>query len=376
MTRIVFTGGGTGGHIYPALAIAEGVRKRWPDSEIRYIGAKGSMESRVVSEAGYPFMGVSAEGWQGRKPLKLAGALMTDIKGYKEASAYLDSFKPDLVIGTGGYVSLPVGLAAAAKRIPLYIHEQNALPGLTNKFLALRAKRIMLTFEEAAKRFPLSSGKKAVLTGLPVRASIVNADPDEALAFFNLDRGKKTILATGGSQGAAAINKAMLHVIGEVYQDPDIQVILAAGARGFRQMTEALSERKIKWDAQSARESNIRMYPYIDRMDLAYAIADIFVGRSGASFLAEISLRKLPAILIPLPGSAENHQYYNAQSLVNKGGAIMFAEKNLSGPSLYEALMALISDPEKLSLMGEGAYKAARGMALEAILDVISAEMK
>jgi len=375
MTRVVITGGGTGGHIYPALAIAQGLKQGWPGTEILFIGAKGSMESRIAPEAGFHFHGISAAGWQGRKPLTLVKALAIDYKGFREASVMLKSFKPKCVIGTGGYVSLPVGLAASVKGIPVYIHEQNALPGLTNKLIALKAKRIMLSFEEAAGRFPLSCGKKTVLTGLPVRESIINASADEAYDFFNLDRSRKTIAVMGGSQGAAAINRAMLHIIKTLYQSEECQIIIAAGIRDYRMMTHELTDAGIKWDPGAGRESNIRMYPYMDRMDLAYAIADIFIGRSGASTMAEITLRGLPAILIPLPHSAENHQFFNAESLVNRGGAVIIEDKKLSGPVLLDALRELLADGERLSAMSASSYRASHSGALEKIMDVLKEVM-
>jgi len=236
------TGGGTGGHIYPALAIADGLKRRWPKTEILYIGANGGMESYIVPEAGYPFRGVTAEGWQGRKPIVLAKALNADDKGRKEAARLLSALKPDAVIGTGGFVCLPVAMAAVQKHIPVYIHEQNAFPGIANRFISAWAEKVMVSFEEASARFPVISQKKTAVTGLPVRETILNADIREARAFFQLMEGRKTVLVAGGSQGAEHINRAMLHVIRNLYGRQDVQILFATGRRGYEQMAEELGK--------------------------------------------------------------------------------------------------------------------------------------
>lgn len=375
MTRLVLSGGGTGGHIYPALAIGDGIKRRWPGTEIFYIGAKGGMESRIVPEAGYPFRGVSAEGWQGRKIGNLANALKADHRGRREAASLLMALKPEAVIGTGGFVCLPVALAAIQKHIPVYIHEPNAFPGMTNRLISNWAKRIMISFEDAAAFFPAPARRKIAVTGLPIRESIIGADRDEAYSFYQLSGSRKTILATGGSQGAARINRAMLHVIKELYGSRDTQILFATGRRDYQQMEAELDKEGISWKG-AAEGSNIRMLPYIDRMDLAYAAADVFVGRAGASTLAEITLCRLPAILIPLPGAAENHQAYNAASLADRGGAVMLEDGKLIGPLLLKTLRELIDDDDRRLAMSACCYQAAFGRALDDILDVLAEIME
>ncbi|MCL1848325.1 MAG: undecaprenyldiphospho-muramoylpentapeptide beta-N-acetylglucosaminyltransferase [Clostridiales bacterium] len=372
MTRVIVTGGGTGGHIYPALAIADGIKKRWPDTDVRYIGGRGGMESRIVPQAGYPFWGISAEGWQGRRIRSLATALKVDLSGSREAEGIIRAFQPEAVIGTGGFVCLPVGLAAAKKRIPIYLHEQNAMPGLTNRLMSVWAKKIMVSFEESVHRFPHLSGRKAVVTGLPVRDSIIQADAEEGYAFFQLDPNKKTILAVGGSLGAERINRAMLQVVGQLYRNHDVQVIFATGQRDFQHVTEELDAAGIQWDTSAGAQSNIRVLTYIDRMDLAYAAADIFVGRSGASTMAEVTLSRLPAILVPYPHATENHQAHNAISLADKGGAILLEDSGLNGNVLLTSLLELLADDHRRAAMAECSYKASYGRALEDILDVLS----
>ncbi len=379
MTRLILTGGGTGGHIYPALAIADGIRRRWPQTEILYVGASRGMESRVVPAAGYSFQGITAEGWQGRKISTLSNALKASYRGRQEALELLDRFKPRAVIGTGGYVCLPMAAAAAQKKIPVYIHEQNAFPGIANRLISLWAKKIMVSFGEAAGRFPPNVRKRVTVTGLPVRASITNAKKEEALAFFHLKEGKKTILAIGGSQGAQSINRAMLHVIKNLYHRQDVQVLLATGPRDYEQMAEELKKADIAWsyeEGERGRESNIRMLPYIDRMDLAYGAAQIFVGRAGASTLAEITLCRLPALLIPYPYASENHQAHNAASLAGKGAAVVLEDQKLKGPLLLRSLEEIIGDENKRLAMAKASGEAARSQALDDILNIVKELME
>lgn len=375
MTKLVISGGGTGGHIYPALSIADGIRRRWPDTEILYIGAKSGMESRIVPEAGYSFRGIKAAGWQGRKPLALINALKSDHSGRKEAADLISAWKPQAVIGTGGFVCLPVAMAAVQKHIPVYIHEQNAYPGMTNRMIANWARGIMLSFEESAKHFPYFSRRKTSVTGLPVRESITGADRSGALAFFQLKEDKKTILVAGGSLGAEHINRAMLYVIEQLYGSTDTQVLFATGRRDYEQMVEELTVAGMTRDAMAGAESNIRMLPYIDRMDLAYAAADIFIGRAGASTLAEITLCGLPAVLIPYPRASENHQAYNAASLAARGGAMLMEDQGLSGSALISILGELLNDGDRLQAMAACSNQAAYGRALEDILDILAEVM-
>ena len=375
MARLIVSGGGTGGHIYPALAIADGVMQRWPGTDILYVGARAGMESRIVEETGYPFRGISAEGWQGRKATTLVAALRADAKGTREAMGLFAAFRPDAVVGTGGFVCLPVGLAAARKRIPLFLHEQNAMPGLTNRLVSIRAKRVMVSFEEAVGRFPAVSRKKTAVTGLPVRASITAADRGDALAYFQLNHGKKTILVAGGSQGAQRINRAMLHVMGKLYQRQGVQILFATGHRDYRQMAEELAGVGMEWEIAAGGKSNIRMFPYIDRMDLAYAAAQIFVGRAGASTLAEITLSKLPAILVPYPQATENHQTFNAASLMDRGGALLLEDETLTGPVLLAALEGLLADEGRRAAMAACSGQASYARALEDILDILTEVM-
>ncbi|MCL1805026.1 MAG: undecaprenyldiphospho-muramoylpentapeptide beta-N-acetylglucosaminyltransferase [Clostridiales bacterium] len=371
MTRLILTGGGTGGHIYPALAIGDGIKRRWPGTEIFYIGTKGGMESRIVPEAGYPFRGITAEGWQGRKIRSLASALRADHRGRREAANLLGALKPQAVIGTGGYVCLPVALAAIQKHIPVFIHEPNAFPGLTNRIISAWAKGIMVSFEEAAGYFPPHARKRVEVTGLPVRESIADADREEAYRFYGLGKGRVTILAAGGSQGAARINQAMLHVIRELNGSAGVQILFATGRRDYEQIKAELEEGGISPD-RSEGGGNIRVLPYIDRMDLAYAAADVFIGRAGASTLAEITLCGLPAILIPLPGAAENHQAHNAASLADRGGAMALEDRALTGPLLLKAVRELIDDGERRQAMSACSSQAAFKRALEDILDVLA----
>jgi UDP-N-acetylglucosamine--N-acetylmuramyl-(pentapeptide) pyrophosphoryl-undecaprenol N-acetylglucosamine transferase len=213
------------------------------------------------------------------------------------------------------------------------------------------------------------------VTGLPVRGAIAGADKGEAYAYFQLSERKKTVLAVGGSQGALQINRAMLHVVRQLYRREDVQVLFATGRRDYPQMTEELETAAIPWEISAGEESNIRMLPYIDRMDLAYALSPIYIGRAGASTLAEVTLSRLPAILIPLPFASENHQAYNAASLADKGGAVVLEDQKLTGQVLLAALQELLADGPRRQAMAECSYNASYSRALDDILDILEGIM-
>lgn len=366
--RVIVTGGGTGGHIYPAIAIAKGILTAWPDSEILYIGTAAGMESRIVPASGLPFAAVSAKGWQGRKPSLLLKALAAVYQGKNEAKEIIDRFAPQAVIGTGGYVCLPVAAAAIQKKIPIFLHEQNAYPGLTNRLISIWAQAVMTTFDEAAGHFPKSVRKNIVLTGLPVRQEISAVNRAEACAKLGLDPQKLTLLAVGGSTGARSMNLAMLHVIRSFYEDDQVQILHACGQRDHAMMCQRLQEAGILYSG----EKNIVLKPYIDEMQYALGAADLCVGRAGAAFLAEMTLCGIPGILIPYPFASGDHQTYNAKSLERKQAAVMIEDKALNGPVLLEQIRGILLDKARCQDMQRNSRLAARPQALEAILQVLS----
>ena len=343
MTRFIISGGGTGGHIFPALAIANQLKKEIPEAEILFVGAKGKMEMTRVPEAGYHIEGLDVFGirrdlsWSALKSnLKLPFVL---LKTMRKAKQIMHRFKPDVVIGVGGYASGPALRAAQALKIPTVIQEQNSYPGKTNIWLAKKVAKICVAYDGMERFFPKH---KIVKTGNPVRAEIINFQPklEEAYSFFNLNKNKKTILVIGGSQGARTINQAILAHI-EDFKQTDLQLLWQTGDLFYTSNEAPLS---------ALQSSNIKIVPFIKRMDLAYSVANYIVSRAGALAIAELAIVGAPTILIPLPTAAEDHQTANAKQLSTAGAAILLPDKEAK-EKLYSMLLNLISDVYKTENM-------------------------
>lgn len=357
--KVIMAGGGTGGHIYPALAIAQGISKKWPKSEIIFVGTKNGIETTIIPETGLPLVLISAEGLNRSSMLKALGSALKVPVGFWQARNIIKDFQPDLVIGTGGYVSYPVVLAASIMGIKTVIHEQNAFPGLANRALAKRVDCVMLTFQEAAKHL---SGKKVVVTGLPVRPGIADADREEACDFFSFRRDIFTLVAFGGSRGAASINRAMLGLV-EKYRSQEVQIIWVTGEQNYDKMVQAVGPQGVP--------ENVRMYPYLFEMEKALAIADLAICRAGAATIAELAARGVPAILIPYPYAAENHQEKNARALERKGAAITIVDEYLDSTTLFKKVEELRHNKFRLLRMGQLMKEEGKPKALENILAVI-----
>jgi len=361
--RVIVTGGGTGGHIYPALAIAKGILAQQKNAKVLYIGTREGMEARLVPEAGIEFAGVSGQGLPRKLSLETVKVGGKSIKALWETKQILKRFKPDLVVGTGGYVSGPVVLTAAFFGIPTLLHEQNALPGITNKILARFVRKVLVTFPESIPHFGAS--RKIVLTGLPVRQEIGRISREEGAKSLGLDGQKLTLLVTGGSRGARSINQAMPFVLKELANHPEIQVIWATGKATYQETLKNLNDLGIQWERK-----NWLVLEYLKDMPQALACADLFVGRAGATTLAEIMVAGKPGILIPYPFAAENHQEYNARALEKKGAAWVILDKDLTGEALWQSVKALIDNPEKLKNMAEASQKLGQPEALSKIVEV------
>ncbi len=365
--RIIFAGGGTAGHINPALAIAGYVRERQPDAEILYIGAKGGMEERLVPQAGFEFKGITVQGFKRKISL---GALKDNIVTVKKAvSAGRDSkkiikeFKPDICIGTGGYVSGPVLRAAAKLGIPTLIHEQNAYPGVTNKMLSKHATRVMLAMPAAREHF---KGKcNFVDTGNPVRGEILIQEKEEARKKLGLDN-RPVILSFGGSLGARKINEALADVIARSAGDGKYQHIHAYGQYG-KWFPQLLKDK----GADLEKADNLDIREYINDMPVCLAAADVVIARAGAITLSEIQVKGKPSILIPSPNVAENHQFHNAMALVKENAAVMIEEKDLTPEKLTEEIDKLASDPIRLAEYSENAKRMAISDASKRIYSII-----
>ncbi|MGC7870352.1 undecaprenyldiphospho-muramoylpentapeptide beta-N-acetylglucosaminyltransferase [Desulfosporosinus sp. SYSU MS00001] len=361
--RVMLTGGGTGGHIYPALAIAKGLLARDSGTKILYVGTREGMEARLVPEAGIEFAGISGKGLPRKLSLDTIKVMGESTKALWQTKELLRKFHPDLVIGTGGYVSGPVVLTAALFHVPTMLHEQNALPGITNRLLAKVVKRVMITFPESMARF--GTPKKLELVGLPVRPDIGRVTRSIGAKHLGLRPDQLTVLVTGGSRGARTLNRAMTVVLEHLLQRPEIQVIWATGNVTYQETVEGLEAQGIPW-----KSPRWRILEYLKDMPEALACSDLFIGRAGAASLAEIQVAGVPGILVPYPFAAENHQEYNAKAMVNSGAARMILDRELTGETLWKDVEELISSPSQLKEMGSASRVMAKPQALNKIVDL------
>ena len=353
--RFIISGGGTGGHIYPAVAIANELKSRFPEAEFLFVGAKDKMEMQKVPHAGYAIKGLWISGIQ-RKitfdnamfPLKLASSMWNSFKIIK-------SFKPDVVIGTGGFASGAVLKAASMLNIPTVIQEQNSYPGITNKLLAKKANKICVAYENLEQFFPKD---KMILTGNPVRQDLIEvADKKEAIAYFNLDANKKTLLVLGGSLGARRINQLIEKEL-DFLLSQNIQIIWQCGKLYLNDY------------AKYNEKENVQVVAFIDRMDLVYAAADVVISRSGASSVSELCIVGKPTIFIPSPNVAEDHQTKNAKAISDKNGAILIKESELEA-QFKTVFSDLISNENKQLELSQNIKKLAKPNATKDIVEEI-----
>lgn len=336
--RIIVAGGGTGGHIFPALSIANALKKSEPETKILFVGAKGKMEMDKVPEAGYEIKGLTIAGYNRSSLLKNIALPFKMIASFFEVHQIFKTFKPDAVIGVGGYSSFPVVKSAQVRGIASFIHESNSLPGRSNIMLGKKATRVFVAYDGMEKYF---HKKKLVKTGNPVRKSLSQqVGKEEALSFFGLQAGKKTILVTGGSLGARSINQA-IEKNANVFRKNDLQLIWQTG-KEFANTAAAIEE----------ESSNIWTNAFINNMEYAYSAADVVVCRSGAMTLSELCVVGKPAVLVPYPYAAEDHQVVNAQSLVKKGAAVMVKDAEVE-TCLMNEIVKISADEEKMKEMSD-----------------------
>ncbi|MDP3558165.1 MAG: undecaprenyldiphospho-muramoylpentapeptide beta-N-acetylglucosaminyltransferase [Bacteroidota bacterium] len=330
--KVILSGGGTGGHIFPAVAIANEIKRLVPDSEILFVGALGKMEMEKVPAAGYKIIGVPIAGFQRKFTLANFKLPVLIIRSLLKTRKIINEFKPDVVIGTGGYASGPLLRAATSKGIPALIQEQNSYAGITNKILSKKVNKICVAYEGMEKFFPK---EKILLTGNPVRQDIknINEKRNEAISFFKLDPTKKTVLVIGGSLGAKAINEAIGQGL-KLFADNNIQLVWQTGKIYFE---------TAKMQTANFTGKNISAIDFISRMDLAYAFADIVISRAGAGAISELCIVQKPCVLVPLPTAAEDHQTKNAMALVNKNAAILIKDSEAS-KKLVERAIQLVND--------------------------------
>ncbi len=351
--RLIIAGGGTGGHIFPAIAIANAVKQLSPDTEILFVGAKGKMEMEKVPQAGYKIEGLDIAGFNRSSLIKNIGLPFKLVKSFFQVRKIINEFKPDAVIGVGGYSSFPVLRQAQLKGIKTFIHESNSFAGKTNKLLGKRATKVFVATDGMEKFFPK---EKIMITGNPVRKSIASSTVthSEAIRFFNLDENKTTVLAVGGSLGAKSINEALAGKI-DAFETHNLQLIWQTG-----KTTAAEYKEKAKG------KPNVWADDFITQMEMAYAAADIVISRSGAMAVTELCVAKKPVIFVPFPYAAEDHQTVNAQTLVNKKAALMIKD-NEANDKLVGMTISLAENKDLQKELSENIAKLAITNADEVI---------
>lgn len=368
--RFVVSGGGTGGHIYPALAISRGLKEKYPGAEVLYIGTTEGMEADIVCKENLPFRGIVASGLERKLSLHNLLVLWQAGRGFWQAAGIIRQLRPDAVIGTGGYVCGPVVLAAALSRVPTLIHEQNAFPGITNRILSRFAGRVAVTFADSIKYFP--SRNKVRLTGLPVRPEILAADRKNALEKLGLNHGCFLLLSFGGSRGARTINEAMVSVIKKFANNPRLSIIHVTGTLGYQEFMDNVAASGISL----GNIGNVTIMSYAYNMQDALAAANLVVGRAGAATLAELSVMGIPSILVPYPHAAENHQEFNARALEKENAALVVLDRELNGEVLCGKVAELLDNQDKLSAMSAASKRLGKRHALKDIIECVDELIK
>lgn len=359
--KVIMTGGGTGGHIYPAIAIADKIRRKHPDADILFIGTERGMEKDLVPKNGYPIRFITVSGFHRKKPWKNLKTAMDLMKGNGQAQRIIEEFNPDLVIGTGGYVCGPVVRAAHKKGIKTYIHEQNAFPGVTNKLLEKYADKVFISFSESKEYF--KDQNKLVVTGNPIRKSFLLCAMSHSREKMGISPGEFVILCFGGSLGADKINSTMIRVIEEVNDMPDTRLFFITGRNYYGRVLESLKEKEI------ILKENINVLEYADNMHEYLSAADLVISRAGALTVSEITACGKASILIPSPNVTGNHQYYNARVVADKGGAVIMEEKDLTDEKLLGTILRLKNNREALNVMSGASAGVGRMDAVDVIYD-------
>ncbi|MDR1414500.1 MAG: undecaprenyldiphospho-muramoylpentapeptide beta-N-acetylglucosaminyltransferase [Odoribacteraceae bacterium] len=360
MKKVIISGGGTGGHIFPALAIANALKRSGQEVDILFVGAEGKMEMEKIPEAGYRVEGLPVRGFQRRLTWKNLIVLLNLYKSLRKARRIVKTFRPDVVVGVGGYASGPVGRVASRRRVPLVLQEQNSHAGVTNRLLAKRARTICVAYEGMERFFDPA---KIVFTGNPVRRELLQSigARDEGIAFHALDPAKKTALVTGGSQGAGTINRAMIKALTLLAARDNIQVLWQCGTLYHADLQRQLA---------TTLPPNVTLLPFLKRMDLAYACADLVVSRAGAGTISELCLLAKAVVLVPSPNVAEDHQTRNALALVNKQAAIMIKDADIEN-ALGATIIHLLDDDSRRLALSEKIRPLGIADADQRIADII-----
>lgn len=359
--RLVITGGGTGGHINPAIALIKELQTREEPLEVLYLGTQRGMEAELVPQEGIPFSVISSRGFQRKISFDTLKTIVTAASGFFQARAYLRKFRPDVAVGTGGYVAGPVILQAALMGIPTLIHEQNALPSLTNRLLARFVTAIALSFPESTRYFKGNTAQYVI--GNPVRPEIMSTGREQAVKRLQLNPKLKTLLVVGGSRGAEPINAAVQAILPDYLAETGQQIIFATGKTHFAEISAKLDALGL------LQHKNLHLLPYLFDMAAGLNAADLIISRSGG-MIAEINLVGIPAIYIPSPYVADNHQEYNAKAIESKGAAVMLREKELTPTLLLQTIRDILFDENKCQRMHQAALAMAKPNATKEFADL------
>ena len=357
--RVIMTGGGTGGHIYPAIAIAEEIKEKHSDAEILFVGTERGLESKLIPDNGYNIKFITVTGFNRKNIFKNIKVVKDLMKGDKQSKKILKEFKPNVVIGTGGYVCGPVVRAAKKMGIKCFIHEQNAFPGVTNKLLEKYVDKVFISFKEAEKYF--KEKDKLVLSGNPVRQSFFDASKEECRKELGIRDDEFVLLCFGGSRGAEKINKTMTEALEELSGTRGMQVFFVTGKVHYQAIMSEIAKNGIELGG------NIHIMEYIDKMDNYLPAADLIISRSGALTVSEITVCGVPSILIPSPYVTGNHQFFNAKAVADYGGAIILPEDELCKESLLKNIKNLMESKKQLEKMALNSRSVAPKKATEII---------
>jgi UDP-N-acetylglucosamine--N-acetylmuramyl-(pentapeptide) pyrophosphoryl-undecaprenol N-acetylglucosamine transferase len=359
--KVIITGGGTGGHIYPAVAIADKIRRKHPEAEILFVGTEKGMEKDLVPKSGYAIRFITVSGFHRKRLWKNIKTAADLLKGNRQAAKIIKEFGPDLVIGTGGYVCGPVVRTAHKMGIRTFIHEQNAIPGVTNKLLEKHADKVFVSFPESKKYFKDQS--KLVVTGNPIRKSFQLCSSGRSRENLKIKDGEFVLLCFGGSLGSEKINSTMIRVAEAVGGMPGVRLYFITGRNYYGKVMEALAERGI------SPGGNIMILEYADNMHEYLSAADLVISRAGAITVSEITACGKASILVPSPNVTGNHQYFNAKVVADKGGAILIEEKDLTDEKLLGTILRLKNNREVINSMSKASAGTGRLDAADMIYD-------
>lgn len=359
--KVILSGGGTGGHIYPAVSIAKEILNNHKDAEIIFVGTEKGLESKIIPNEGFELKKIKVRGFERRLSFANLIALKEVAASFFDVKKIIKDFKPDIVIGTGGYVCGSLLITAALMHIPTLIHEQNAFPGVTNKLLSRFVDKVALNFEEAKKYFANQS--KLFVTGNPIRNEMLNISKPEGLKAFGFSADFPLVFVVGGSRGAKRINECITPIVMQCIQSKSFQLLHMTGETQYGNVVRAYEEKGIPLDTKY-----LKVVPYLHNIPYALAASDLIISRCGASTLSEITLLGKPAVLIPFPYATDNHQEYNARALEKNGAAIVIIEKELNESILSQTVLELLSHPEQLKEMGDKSRALGKSSAASEIV--------